>query len=290
MSTKVHISTVWIVPPSVIVAVNHKPCALRRRASKRHEARASRDECTTPPWQLGYGTHVFLLLSLLKALIKLLARLATRTRSHRMTDRTSTAGGNQTMAMAMATPEFSRILAFERSSISWKSWYGRLQFFFEAYDVQGVSKKYAHLLTLCGLETYNTVGAFVQPQQPSQVTFDEIVQLLKASFDPTPSEVYRTSRFQRRDQEVGGTVSAYGTALRKLAADCDFRSSAEQATNPTVLRLDVILRDRFVCCLRSEKVQQRLFAEKELTFIEAYEFAIRAERAVQQQQKIKSDH
>ncbi|KAM7287649.1 uncharacterized protein ISCGN_031340 [Ixodes scapularis] len=189
----------------------------------------------------------------------------------------------------MATPEFGRIPEFDGSSSSWKSWYGRLQFFFEANDVKDASKKRAHLLTLCGAETYDVVCALVQPKQPSQVTFDEIVQLLKAHFDPTPSEVFSRARFQRRDQEVGETVSAYVTALKKLAADCNFGTSADQATNPTVLPLEVMLRDRFVCGLRSEQVQQRLFAEKDLTFQKAFDFALRAENAAKDQKKVKSE-
>lgn len=80
----------------------------------------------------------------------------------------------------MATPEFGRIPEFNGSSSSWKSWYGRLQFFFEANDIKDDSKKRAHLLTLCGEETYDVVCALVQPKQPSQVTFNEIVQALKA--------------------------------------------------------------------------------------------------------------
>lgn len=41
------------------------------------------------------------------------------------------------------------------------------------------------------------------------------------------------------------------------------------AANPTMLPIDVMLRDRFVCGLRNEQVQQRLFAEKDLTFKKA---------------------
>lgn len=150
--------------------------------------------------------------------------------------------------------------------------------------------KRAHLLTLCAAETQDTVCALVQQKQPSQVTFDEIVQLWKAYFDPTSSEIYCRSRFQSHNQKVGEIIIAYAKALKKLAADCYFGTSAERATSSTLLPLKGTLRDRFVCGVWSEEVQQRLFAEKELKLIEAYDFAIRAESAIQQQQKVKSDH
>ncbi|XP_037524947.1 uncharacterized protein LOC119401719 [Rhipicephalus sanguineus] len=70
----------------------------------------------------------------------------------------------------MAMPDFGRLPEFSGSSGSWRSWYGRLQFFFEASDIADASKKRAHLLTLCGDQTYDVVCALDQPKQPSQIT------------------------------------------------------------------------------------------------------------------------
>nr|XP_054932255.1 uncharacterized protein K02A2.6-like [Dermacentor andersoni] len=116
--------------------------------------------------------------------------------------------------------------------------------------------------------------------------------------------------FQRRDQLPGESVNDYVAALRKLATSCNFgtlptattatatpaegtASATQQGAtgcNPMLLPLDVMLSDRFVCGLRDQNLQQRLFAEKDLTFCKAYDFAIRAESAVQQQRQIKADH
>ncbi|XP_049267771.1 uncharacterized protein LOC125756851 [Rhipicephalus sanguineus] len=189
----------------------------------------------------------------------------------------------------MATPDFGRLPEFSGSSGSWRSWYGRLQFFFEANDITDASKKRAHLLTLCGEQTYDVVCALVQPKQPNQVSYDDIVEMLKAHFDPQPSEVFCRARFQRRDQRHDETVSDYVTALKKLAADCNFGTSVDAAANPTMLPLDVMLRDRFVCGLRNEQVQQRLFAEKDLTFKRAFDIALRAENAVEDQKNVKTE-
>ncbi|XP_077543910.1 uncharacterized protein LOC144156018 [Haemaphysalis longicornis] len=210
--------------------------------------------------------------------------------------------------MAGRQHDFSSRLE-EFTGSNWSSWFGRLQFFFEANDVTDPVKQRANLLTLCGAHIYDVVCALLQPKTPDRVSYAEIVAALQAHYDPRPSEVYSRAMFQRRDQLPGESVNDYVAALRKLATSCNFgtlptattptatqaggaASTQQGATdyNPTLLPLDVMLRDRFVCGLRDENLQQRLFAEKELTFTKAYDFAIRAESAVQQQQKIKTDH
>ncbi|KAK8774288.1 hypothetical protein V5799_011179 [Amblyomma americanum] len=211
--------------------------------------------------------------------------------------------------MAERQHDFSARLE-EFTGSNWASWFGRLQFFFEANDVTQPVKQRAHLLTLCGAQIYDVVCALLQPKTPDQVSYAEIVAALQAHYDPRPSEVYSRAMFQRRNQLPGESVNDYVAALRKLATSCNFGTlpTATTATatpaegtasptqqgatgcNPTLLPLDVMLRDRFVCGLRDQNLQQRLFAEKDLTFSKAYDFAIRAESAVQQQRQIKADH
>ncbi|XP_049528978.1 uncharacterized protein LOC125947746 [Dermacentor silvarum] len=145
------------------------------------------------------------------------------------------------------------------------------------------SKKRAHLLTLCGEQPYDIVCALVQPKQPNQVSYDDIVEMLKAHLDPQPSAAFCRARFQRRDQRHNEIV------LKRLAAECNFGTSADAEANQTILPLEIMLRDRFVCGLRNEQVQQRLFAEKDLTFTKAFDIALRAENAVEDQRNVKAE-
>ncbi|KAK8788324.1 hypothetical protein V5799_021900, partial [Amblyomma americanum] len=196
----------------------------------------------------------------------------------------------------MATPGFPNQIP-EFNGSSWSSWVGRLQFYFEANNITDPALKRANLLTLCGEQTYDTVCALIQPSTPAAVSYDDIVAALQKHYDPRPSEVYSRARFQRRDQLEGETVSAYIAALKKLAAHCNFGTLTTTATgqerdaassaNPTMLPLDVMLRDRFVCGLCDESLQQRMFAEKDLAFNKAYDITVRAESAGHQQREIR---
>lgn len=186
----------------------------------------------------------------------------------------------------------------------WSSWSERPSYFV-AYSITDPVKKGALLLTLCGAETFKTVRALVAPRTPGGVSFEELVSILRTHFDPQPSELYSRYKFQRRDQQQGESISSYVAALKKLAADCNFGivktatttavsttdSSGQAAmTTPvhaTKLPRDFMLRDRFVCGVKDEFLQQCLFAERDLTFEKASELETRFESASKQQQSIK---
>lgn len=184
---------------------------------------------------------------------------------------------------------------------NWSSWIQRLTFYFVANDVSNEEKKRALLLTLCGADTFETACALVAPKTPGEVSYTDMVTLLQKHFDPRPSELYSRYVFQRRDQLPGESISNYVAALRSLSADCNFgvptTTSATSTLpaeghsavqpNPTMLPQDVMLRDRFVCGIRDEHLQQRLFAEKDLTFQRALDLALSSESASKQQRGLK---
>ncbi|XP_037518397.1 uncharacterized protein LOC119395190 [Rhipicephalus sanguineus] len=187
------------------------------------------------------------------------------------------------------------------SGKNWSSWIQRLTFYFVANDVCDEQKKRALLLTLCGADTFETACALVAPKTPEEVGYTDIVALLQKHFDPRLSELYSRYVFQRRDQRPEESISNYFAALRSLSADCNFgvpattsatstppaEGHAAVLANPTMLPQDVMLRDRFVCGIRDEHLQQRLFAEKDLTFQRALDLALSSESASKQQRGLK---
>ncbi|XP_077537529.1 uncharacterized protein LOC144149749 [Haemaphysalis longicornis] len=58
-----------------------------------------------------------------------------------------------------------------------------------ANNIVDTRKKKAHLLTLCGEETYDTICSVVQPSTLAAVDYDHVVAALQKHYDPRPSEV-----------------------------------------------------------------------------------------------------
>ena len=75
-------------------------------------------------------------------------------------------------------------------------------------------------------------------------------------------------RFHRHQQYSSESVAQFLAALRNLAIHCDFGAV-----------LNVTLRDRSVCGLRSQAVQRKLLSEAGLTLSKATEIASAAEAA-----------
>lgn len=65
---------------------------------------------------------------------------------------------------------------------------------------------------------------------------------------PRKNVPFERYRFNRRVQETGETYDQYCTALRKLAAGCDFSSITQEE----------ILRDRIVFGIRDNKVRETI--------------------------------
>ena len=82
----------------------------------------------------------------------------------------------------------------------------------------------------------------------------------------------RMSDFEnRREQKPGKKVGSYVVALKQLAATCGSGSFLHEA-----------LRDRLLCGLHSEAVQQHLLSEKDLTWKTAQEISQAMEMANQE--------
>ena len=90
-----------------------------------------------------------------------------------------------------------------------------------------------------------------------------------------PFERYR---FDRRSQEAGETYDQYKTALRKLAAGCDFNT----------ITPDKMLRDRLIFGIGDTKVRERLLRECDLTLAKTDEIC-RAAESMQAQMKVVAD-
>ncbi|XP_075559299.1 uncharacterized protein LOC142590759 [Dermacentor variabilis] len=165
------------------------------------------------------------------------------------------------------------------TNASWDEYVERLEMFCEANKIAKEEQKRAVLLSCCGEEAYGLIVTLVKPARPTTATYEEIKMAVRKHLHPRPSELYARFLFYKRNQAVEESVADYVTALRKLAEDCGF--------GDVQLPMDILMRDRFVCGIQNEAVQQRLLAEHDLTFNVAYDMAATAEATAKQQRDIR---
>ena len=143
----------------------------------------------------------------------------------------------------MAT--YGKIVESKESEESWAQYIERLEQYFRGNDIEDAGKK------------------------ASETTiFKKIVETLEKHHLPRPSEMVEHFKFHSRYRKVDEGVATYVAASCKLSGHCNY--------GETLLEM---LRDRLVCSVNNEKIQQRLLAELDLTLKKAEEIALAIELA-----------
>ncbi|XP_049267577.1 uncharacterized protein LOC125756713 [Rhipicephalus sanguineus] len=166
------------------------------------------------------------------------------------------------------------------TSASWDEYVERLEMYCEANKLSKDEEKRAVLLSSCGEETYSLIVTLVKPERPTAAAYEKIKKAVREHMHPKPSVLYGRFLFYKRNQAQGESVADYVTALRRLAENCGFGDDT--------LPMDEMMRDRFVFGISNEAVQQRLLAERDLTFTVAYDMAVTAEATQRQQREIRT--
>ena len=166
---------------------------------------------------------------------------------------------------------------FKDGEDTWNNYIARLEQFFVANDIGDVKKKRAILLTSVGARTFKLICSLTQPQQPSDIEFAVLVQLIKDHQSPKPSMIVQRFKFNSRVRKADESVRTYVAELRKLSEYCEYNS-----------QLDDMLRDRLVCGIGDVRIQTRLLSEKNLTFQKAYDSAVAMETATENSKSISS--
>lgn len=159
---------------------------------------------------------------------------------------------------------------FKDKEDSWQFYIDRVEQFFIANEVDSENKKKAILLSSVGAKTYKLLTSLSQPNSPSQLTYNQIVALIKNHQDPKPSAIVQRFKFNSRVRKPEESVRNYVAELRKLSEHCEFGRS-----------LDDMLRDRLVCGVNDRRIQTKLLSERNLTFDKALEISQATEAAVE---------
>ena len=160
----------------------------------------------------------------------------------------------------MATT-LGQLQEFNPDSDSFSVYVERVKLFFTVNDI-AEGKRAAVFLNFIGARAYELLRSLLTPTLPQSLKYSEVVGLLREHYEPQPIVVAERFHFHRRNQREGESIAEYMAALRKLSTHCDFKTYLNEA-----------LRDRLVCGLRSESIQRRLLAEKELSLQKAMELS-----------------
>ena len=146
-------------------------------------------------------------------------------------------------------------------------------------NVTDAGKKRAILLSLCEAGTYEIIKSLVAPKKPTEHTYAQLVKVVKAHFQPTPSEIISRYHFNRRVREPGESVAKYNAELRRMTEHCSYGDM-----------LEMMLRDRLVSSINDKKILSRLLQEGgKLTFTKAKELTLALESTERDAKDLQAD-
>ena len=170
------------------------------------------------------------------------------------------------MAQTKYVGTIGKIEPFDETTESWEVYIERVDQYFLCNEIAD-GKKASAILSLMGAKTYSLLKSLFAPEQPGEKTYAEICDKLKGHLNPKPREIAERFRFMKRNQLESESIADYNAAIRKLAATCNFQD------------LGKMLRDRLVCGIRSERIQNTLLAKDDLTYDVALSTAVAMETA-----------
>lgn len=160
-----------------------------------------------------------------------------------------------------------KIKEFDINTGNWTLYCGRVDMYFKANAIKD-DLKLPTLISLVGEDVFELMVNLANPKKPTELTYDELVKLVREHLQPKPSIMAERYRFRQRRQAADETIVQYLAALKKLAKDCEFKEI-----------LTDNLRDQFVCGVSSDLIRQRLFSEPDLTYAKALSLATALEAA-----------
>lgn len=128
--------------------------------------------------------------------------------------------------------------------------------------------KVATLITLVGENTYNLMCDLCAPSNPEDITFTELVNLIKNHLEPQRSVYAEREIFRERKQKAGESIADFLQQLKHLASSCNFGVNLEEN-----------LCEQLVIGLANVEIKSRLLADKALNYKKAVELALGLEAA-----------
>ena len=148
-----------------------------------------------------------------------------------------------------------------------QSYLERFDYFIEANGVDN-SKKKSTFLSVIGENTFSLIKDLAQPKKVADLTFDEIVDLLKSHLIPQASIIVYRYQFDKMVRGTQEPIGIYINKLRNMSEKCKFGTNLNER-----------LRDKLVSSLNDDKIIGRLLSEGDtLTFTRACEISLQLEQ------------
>ena len=151
-----------------------------------------------------------------------------------------------------------------------------MKLFFKANGIDDAERQRAVFLSVMGPAPYKLQRNLISPDKPDEKTFAELVEVLTKHYNLQPSETLQRYKFKQRIRKPGETVATFVAELRSIAEFCNFGASLED-----------MLHDQIVCGINEDGIQQKLFAEKTLTYQRALELSRGLETAAKSVKELK---
>ena len=150
----------------------------------------------------------------------------------------------------MAT--IGKINPYDDGLEDWGSYVERADQYFTVNEMSN-EKKVPAILSLMGPKTYALLKS-LHTSKTWRAKLQSHCKKLKDHLNPKPLEIAECFRFYKQNQKEGESVGDSVAGIRKLSTHCNFGEFQEN-----------MLRDRLVCGLKSEHIQNKLLAQADLS-------------------------
>ena len=154
---------------------------------------------------------------------------------------------------------------FDPDREEWSSYAERIEFYLVAQGITDADKQRAVLLSACGPTMFGLLKRIVTPGSLRDYSFERLVELAREHLNPKPSIAVLRAKFHSRRRHSGESIATFVSELKRLAEHCEFGD------------FDSMLRDKLVCDTGDKRIQEKLMAEAELSYENAYRIATAVE-------------
>ena len=144
----------------------------------------------------------------------------------------------------------ANISSFDLEKDDFIEYIERFENYLLANDIKDAEIQKAVFLSTVGGSAYKLIRSLCENDTKNK-TFTQIIMLMRNHLKPTPNFIAQRFQFYKRDRKEAESINEYIMELRRLSEHCEFSE-----------KLNDYLRDRFVCGLNNENVQQKLINYK----------------------------